>query len=42
MFGDEQCDQMAGVLLKQLAIYNIENVPNSIRSLPKYVQNFAI
>ena len=32
---------MAGFLFKYLTIYNIENLPNTLRSLPKYVQNFA-
>ena len=41
-FGFEfQCDQMARLLFQYLAIYNFENLPNSIRSLPKYVQNFS-
>ena len=37
----EQCDQMARLIFQYLAIYNNENLPNSIRKLPKYVQNFA-
>ena len=37
----EQCDQMARLIFQYLGIYNNENLPNSIRKLPKYVQNFA-
>ena len=36
-----QCDQMATLLFQYLAIYNNENLTNSIRNLPKYVQNLA-
>ena len=32
---------MARLLFQYLAIYIIENLPNSKRSLPKHVQNFA-
>ena len=36
-----QYDQMARLLFQYLAIFNIENLPKSIRNLPKDVQNFA-
>ena len=36
----DQCDQMARLLFKHLTIYNVENLPNSIRNLPKYLQKF--
>ena len=36
-----QCDQMARLLFQYLAIYNIENLPNSISKLPKNIQNCA-
>ena len=39
--GGCQCDQMARLIFQHLAIYNIENLPNSIRKLQKYVQNVA-
>ena len=32
---------MARLFVQYLAIYNIENLPNSIWKLPKYVQNFG-
>ena len=32
---------MPGLNFKYLNIYNIDILPSSIRSLPKYVQNFA-
>ena len=38
--GAWQCDQMAWFIFQNLAIYNSENLPNSIRKLPKYVQHF--
>ena len=37
----KQCDQMAKLLFKYLAIYNIEKLSNSVRKFSKYVQNFA-
>ena len=38
--GGCQCDQMARLIFQHLAIYNIENLPNSIRKLQKW-QHFA-
>ena len=34
----KQCDQMAKIILKYLAICNNENLPNGKRSLPQYCQ----
>ena len=36
-----QCDQIARLIFQYWAIYNIENLPNTIGKLPKYVKNFA-
>ena len=36
--GSIQCDQMAKIILKYLAICNNENLPNGKRSLPQYCQ----
>ena len=33
---------MARLLFQYLAVYNIENVHNSIRNLPKYAQIFCL
>ena len=39
---NNQCDQMARLLFQYLVIYNIENLPNNKRNLPKHVQNFVL
>ena len=38
---NEQCDHIAQLLAKYLAIYNNENLPNSISILPKWVKYFS-
>ena len=35
MKASNQCDQLAGLFFQYLAIYNIEQLPNSIDFLPK-------
>ena len=37
----DQCDQMTTLILKYLAIYNYENLPNCITFSPKKDQIFA-
>ena len=37
-----QCDQMTKLCFQYLAIFSIENVPNSIQIVQKWVENFAL
>ena len=39
--GYYQCDQMARLHFQYLAIYTIENLPNSTSNLPKCAQSFV-